>query len=115
MGGPEGGSAMIETRKWARPLTDDELAKILAGIASAEDAYGALTAAMIGVFDVALRDEGSSWEAAESITPWDYALPVEQWHAIGEALTARTDRSDIGRVNLLLDWMNKGPSSYGGE
>src|SRR5438045_6750727 len=90
----------IETEKqWQRPLTDVEMAKVVESIGLAESAGDALVAAMVGVFDIALHDEGSSWEECTSITPWHYAIPESQWHRIGEALLARQDRTDMGRGN----------------
>lgn len=101
-----------ETRKWQRPLTERELAGIVTAIEQADTPIAALCAAVIGVFEIGLGDSGSSWAEVDQVKPWDYAIPEHQWHLIGEALLKRQDRGDLGRVNLLLDWMNKGPSAY---
>jgi len=46
------------------------------------------------------------------VKPWDYAIPVDQWQQIGNWIVQHDPGSDIGRVNHLMDWMNKGPSAY---
>jgi len=102
---------MTTTTRWQRPLTDNELARITAAIEAAETPVEALCAAIIGVFEIGLHDQGSSWAEVDQVKPWDYAIPEPQWHAIGAALLARSG-SDLNRTNLLLDWMNKGPSTY---
>lgn len=51
--------------------------------------------------------------ASEGIDPRAYAIPEEQWTAIGEMLQAVTGGSDpVAKVNMALDWMNIGPSGY---
>lgn len=47
-----------------------------------------------------------------SIDPMGYAIPEEQWGAISEMLMTVYGGDSIGKVNLALDWMNIGPSSY---
>jgi hypothetical protein len=49
--------------------------------------------------------------AAEKIDPTAYAIPEAQWCAISEMLQNLPD-GDLSKVNVALDWMNIGPSSY---
>ncbi|HEX9085928.1 MAG TPA: hypothetical protein VF867_00190 [Arthrobacter sp.] len=51
------------------------------------------------------------FSAAEALDPTVYAIPQEQWAAISEMLMTMPD-GDVGKVNMALDWMNVGPSSY---
>ena len=47
-----------------------------------------------------------------SIDPMAYAIPIEQWGEISNMLMALQDGDSVKRVNVALDWMNIGPSSY---
>lgn len=48
-----------------------------------------------------------------TIDPMGYAIPVEQWNAIGLLLqTAAMNGDAVAQVNMGLDWMNIGPSGY---
>lgn len=85
---------------------ESELAAIVER-AEAGDLVGVLVAAFVP-FGVDLRDADGP-----SISPMDYAVPAEQWRSICGALThAARPAGAIGAVNLALDWMNLGPSSY---
>jgi hypothetical protein len=46
-----------------------------------------------------------------SIDPRGYAITEGQWGAISEMLQSTRD-GDISKVNMALEWMNIGPSSY---
>lgn len=47
------------------------------------------------------------------IDPRAYAIPEEQWNAIGEMLRTLSGNADpIAQVSMALDWMNIGPSGY---
>lgn len=103
--------------RWARPLTEGEMAAIKRKINEAASYRDSWVDAIVAVFDIALHDQGSSWEdGGRDVRPMDYAIPEDQWQAIAQLLLTRQDAdqplTDIGRVNILLDWMNKGPSSY---
>jgi hypothetical protein len=58
-----------------------------------------------GLFATAAQDE--AW----SLDPVAYAVPREQSMEIANLL-ADMGAAGLGRVNLALDWMNVGPSSY---
>jgi len=48
-----------------------------------------------------------------SIDPQAYAIPEEQWCAIGDLIREASRTADpISQVNWALDWMNVGPSGY---
>ena len=57
------------------------------------------------VFDVDLTDPDGP-----KIDPTDYAIPEDQWGDISKALGEGS--SGLGSVNVMLDWMNVGPSGY---
>ena len=48
--------------------------------------------------------------ASGTIDPRGYAIPVEQWNAIGVMLQEAA--SGMEQVNMALEWMNIGPSGY---
>lgn len=99
-------------RRWARALTLDELLAVKLTVVEAGSLPEAFVNSMIRVFDIGLRDLGSSWEQEEAVKPWDFALPQSQWEEIVGWLCERVDGSlDLTKVNVLLDWMNKGPSA----
>lgn len=55
--------------------------------------------------------------AVESIKPWDYEIPMDQWTKICGAFQAGSrvvnrQRDPIAQVNLMLDWVNRGPSAH---
>lgn len=77
--------------RFSRALTAPELEKVLA----CKDGESALTT----FYNIALGDEGSSLDQEESITPWHFAIPEDQWLAIA------------GTVNQPFMWMNKGPTT----
>jgi hypothetical protein len=47
-----------------------------------------------------------------SINPRRVAIPTQQWEAVCQALTNVHTLSEVGRVNLALDWVNIGPASF---
>lgn len=48
-----------------------------------------------------------------TIDPMGYAIPEEQWNAIGLMLqTAAMNGDAVAQVNMSLEWMNIGPSGY---
>lgn len=50
-------------------------------------------------------------ERVGSIDPTAYAIPETQWRTIGELLQM-TIPGGVDQVNMALEWMNIGPSSY---
>lgn len=51
------------------------------------------------------------YSALEEFSPTHYAIPEEQWNAIGEMLQTIPGQR-VERVNAALEWMNIGPSGY---
>jgi hypothetical protein len=47
----------------------------------------------------------------DTLDPCTFALPTEQWTAIGQALLDVPNTTEITRVNLGLEWVNLGPSA----
>jgi hypothetical protein len=47
-----------------------------------------------------------------AIDPTGYAIPEEQWGTINGMLMAVSGSDSVAMVNVALDWMNIGPSSY---
>lgn len=105
-------------QQWRRALTDVEMEAVLACAAEAgEDAVEAFVHTAVAVFSIAMPErDGRTWDefvaSPDTLRPWDYAIPTEQWQRIGTALVERETRGPIAGVNVLLDWMNKGPSAY---
>lgn len=107
------------TKKWQRPLTRKELDALHEAIDAATTPSDALVAGLLGFFRLALPEAtNQTWDEftadpAAKLVPWDYAIPESQW---GEIATWIADRGrvidPIHAANHLLDWMNKGPSSY---
>jgi hypothetical protein len=53
------------------------------------------------------------WERQTSFDPTSYAIPESQWQQIGEQLLkAGEARGDVAAVNLMLSFMNQGPSGF---
>lgn len=101
-----------------RPLADYEMEALLDGVSSAATPGEALVCAVFGVFDVLLNDVGESTEDYTTEKKLDgtrLRIPKQQWTAIGQALVDKEDqvgRGDVAKANILLDWMNVGPSSF---
>lgn len=99
-------------------LTSDEMTQVKAAIDAADTPYDVLLAALTTTFNILLAGEGKTWEdfdADHKIDGKQYAIPDTQWVEIGDHLKARSHELSgdaIGTVNLTLDWMNIGPSSY---
>jgi hypothetical protein len=68
----------------------------------------AVEAAVLITFGYAL------YQRQESISPWQVAIPTAQWTTICQALLDVPGTSEVGRVNLGLDWVNLGPAGYDG-
>lgn len=104
---------MPNNNKVKRPLTADELAHVMQVIADADTSSGVLVGGIVATF-TALMGGTEAWEAAESIDPTDYAIPREQSVEICQAMMDKVEAQNDGlyAVNVALDWMNKGPSSY---
>ena len=95
----------------SRALTLDEMLAIKDAVFRAATPVEALIAALKTTFGMLLADLGQTWDEVESITPWAFAIPASQWAEIGEWLMEAVDRTpNLEKVNVLLDWMNKGPS-----
>lgn len=107
-----------ERSQWRRPLTDVEMEAVLACATDAGETAGeAFVHTAIAVFSIGIRErDGRTWDelmaSDDTLSPWDYAIPADQWQAISRALVAREQRSPMAGVNVLLQWMNQGPSSY---
>jgi hypothetical protein len=53
------------------------------------------------------------FSASEALDPTAYAIPETQWRLISEMLTVASATGDaVAQVNVALEWMNIGPSSY---
>ena len=88
----------------AATLTDEQLTEIVA-LAPVEPIQ-----AIINVW----RTICPEWDTATpgTVKPWSYSLPRSQWSTIGHALGQYHGPGHglLEGANLLLDWMNKGPS-----
>ncbi len=90
-----------------RELTEAELGEVLE-LAKVGD-WVAVVVRVFDTFGVDLTDQDGP-----KVSPAEYALPVEQWTQIGEALAGAQleGATSLARAGHLLDWMNYGPSSY---
>lgn len=95
-------------------LSDVDMKHIAETIDTASSPVEAMVDTIVYVLDRGLRLRGSSWEAEEMVDPTEFAIPKTQWLQIGEWLVEKKEEGDIARVNVLLDWMNRGPSAYDG-
>ena len=103
-----------DRRLWQRRLTDDEMAGLLAAAnaAGAATPRDALESIVVGVFDIGLGEAiGSSFHAEDSVVPWQFALPLDQWKAIAEWLMS-VSADDLEAANMLMVWMSVGPSAF---
>jgi len=99
-------------RRWARALTLDEMLAIKLEVRTSAGVTDAFVRTLRKVFDIALHDLGTCWNAEEQIKPWDFAIAESQWGEIVGWLCEQVDGSlDLTKANVLLDWMNKGPSA----
>lgn len=58
---------------------------------------------------------GACWLDTQEkpVSPTMYAIPEEQWTRVGEMLSlGQRKNSGHTQANILLDWMNLGPSGY---
>lgn len=104
----------MQTPIITRPLTDAEMQRIVTAIDEAATPIDSLIAAAFGTFNALLADASLTIDHYSREAPLDgrnLKIPKEQWVQIGEALKAKEDTS-LGGTNMLLDWMNLGPSSY---
>jgi hypothetical protein len=88
-------------------LADDDLARI---IETAKSSWVDAIVETFRCFGIDLTDPDGP-----QIAPWEHAIPTDQWDAIATACGGDQTDSNISRVNHMLDWMNKGPSSYNPE
>lgn len=97
----------------ARPLTQGELDHVLLVIDEAPDVRSALADALMSTFEGLLHAFGG-WDSMGEVNPTRIKIPEAQWHKIGEALVEKAGsiNQPLLATNLLLEWMNLGPSTY---
>lgn len=104
----------MQTPIITRPLTNAEMQRIFDAIDDAATPVDSLIAAAFGTFNALLADASLSIDNYSREAPLDgrnLKIPKDQWVEIGEALKSKEDTSLRG-TNMLLDWMNLGPSAY---
>lgn len=97
-----------------RPLTGDELDRILSGIAGASSTGDLYTGLIRTLYNALLADAGYTLDTlpdGQRINPADYTIPSSQWAAIVTAATNRADQWGTG-PHLSLDLINTMPSTY---
>lgn len=100
------------TYRFHRPLTEAELATVLA--ASRE---GGVASGIRALWDVILREaEGMTWKEAvaqgQQFEPGRYAIPTEQPVAVRQALEQHG--ADFVKVEtaVAMAWLDVGPATY---
>jgi hypothetical protein len=100
--------------RFKRPLTDAELAKVLAPLARPRGAKPPAEA-LIALWDIILADaEGTTYAAAHAaklnLRPNHYAIPATQAAEITDAMMqGRTPRV---RASVRIAWLDQGPATY---
>lgn len=89
---------------WRRALSDDEIERIKQH--ASEDSRGYTVGLILGFYDVALSDSGSSYESTEAISPTEYEIPEEQWRQLCQLCT------EADGISAAMEFVNVGPSSY---
>jgi hypothetical protein len=90
------------TTQVAARLTDEQLAEVTE-LAATEP-----ISAIVMVWQYICPD----WDTLSpgQVKAWDYSLPRSQWEAIATAL-AQFRASYLDGANVVMDWVNHGPSS----
>lgn len=97
------------TPTFDRPLTDDELAHVIARVRSTDHEQGIVAA--LAVFDIAAADQGPGVaEPGRRLAPVA-AIPLHQWKAIQAVIDSEARRRDpsSGSSAVLADWVDFGP------
>lgn len=97
-----------------RPLTDQEIDAVVAGINAATNSAELVVAAIREIFNALLADTGQRFDDFDEdnrINPADYAIPTSQWTALAAAMTGRAGEWGTGsEVALILLGMM--PATY---
>lgn len=98
------------TPSFDRGLTDEELARVIARVRSADQEHGIVAA--LAVFDVAAADRlASGPDALAALDPTAVAaIPLHQWREIQAVIDSEAVRRDHGTASAVLaDWVRFGP------
>lgn len=98
--------------RFHRPLTDAELAAVLA---SCRD--GGVTTGMPALWDVILGEaEGVTWDEAteqgQRYEPGRYAIPAQQADAVRKALQQHSAGVRNAAYAVAMAWLDIGPATY---
>lgn len=103
-----------ENRHFQRPLTVDEMERILSAISEQTTANDAFVEGFLTMWNIILGDaHGKTWDdfsTDNKIDPTMYAIPEGQWVKIADAM--QRGLSPMDRTQLTLAFMNNGPSGY---
>ena len=97
-----------------RPLTNDEVDRVVDAVNEATNAAQLITAAVRTIFTALLSGTGARWEdftPEHRLNPTDYAIPKSQLDALLGVITSRADEWGTS-TQLALDLINVLPSWY---
>jgi hypothetical protein len=97
-----------------RPLTDNELTRLLAEVAEATDTTDLFTRTVRGVFTPLLADLGRTFDDVSPLNPLDatrFAIPAAQWQTLMQAVADRAGQWGTAAM-VTLELTNVLPSAY---
>lgn len=99
-------------------LSDSDMLGITEAIDNSKTGSDVIFFGIRATWNAILAREGMSWNDFNCYNPLDptaYGIPRDQSNEIAERMKKRAMQlgvSDIGVTNILLDYMNHGPSYY---
>lgn len=99
-------------------LSDGEMVEITSNIDNSQNGTEIIHYGIIGTWNAILAQEGMSFadfHPGNPLSPQDWAIPSDQAEEIMDRMRKRglvLGISEIGVTNILMDWVNVGPSSY---
>jgi hypothetical protein len=96
---------MSETMQKVTRLTESQMGCIVHTIAGQGE-----VAAVVKTWDILLGEPLETYKG--QVTPWKYAIPKVQWHALCEAIIHRERMDATHDAMPGGTWMNNGPSGF---
>lgn len=103
-----------DTAHVRRPLTDNEIETVLAGITTAADTPALLQHLLTSLYQALLDGSGttlSDYDHTRRLDPRTLAIPATQWQALVDAAVNRAHEWGTGN-QLALELINLMPSAY---
>lgn len=94
-----------------RPLTATEMDHLRAAVEAEDMPFDKLVVVLTEFYTLVCPEEyGQTWDELSSVDPKLFQIPAAQWEEIGSWLIVQSEAMESS--NVLLDWVNKGPSAY---